>query len=101
MDRDNKILAHKLWRGSLLPTQPSSALPRQEARARNHQLQATGVQRAGEAEQLTQLLQPLAKCPSPHGSRGFYHTQSQQQNLNVLAAACGFPTDILRRDNGE
>lgn len=101
MDRDNKILAHKSWQGSLLPTQLSSALPGQEASARNHQLQATGAQGAGEAEQLMQLLQALAKCPSPHGSRGFYHTQSQQQNLNMLTAACGFPTDIHCRDNGE
>lgn len=37
----------------------------------------------------------------PLGSRGSWSTQSQQQNPNMLAAACGFPTDIPCRDNGD
>lgn len=32
--------------------------------------------------------------PFPRWLQGSYGTQSQQQNPHVLAAACGFPTDI-------
>lgn len=81
---------------SLLPREPSSTLP-----IRNHQLQAMGVQGAGEAEQFMQLPQPLTECSSPDGSRGSYRMQSPQQNPNMLAAARGFPTDIHCRGNGE
>jgi len=84
MDRDNKIPPHKSWRGSLLPKEPSSALPVRQARARTHQLQATGAQGTGEAEQLVQFLRPLAQRPD---SEGFQHSQSQQHHPNTLAVA--------------
>lgn len=36
----------------------------------------------------------LGQVPFPRWLQGSWSTQSQQQNPNVLAAACGFPTDI-------